>query len=370
MAVNKLVDFVELYFAEVYTEGDTTLDVYAKNSQYKLTNQKDSALITSFRATAIDRDDASLFMGVAISNVVENGTYNGKTRYTLTLRTSDAANPMVGMANTDDGTNAEANIIAGNKLESLPKDSLLLCNVGTALLTETLDAFNNSVAESLIKYVQRQLFDKTANVSVVDGRGYFLVPLGYNSHELTAVLARVVTAGTTGTTDVQINRERTTAAIGDSTTQFDITNTAGNTYRYTFDATGTDPSIADTDVSLRVGDKVVIVGTDFNTDNNGSFVLTGVGANYFEITNADGVAETNVTINAGSITPTKYRDMLSTKLTIDSGEDSSTTAATPLVINAALDDLATGDRLRVDIDATASTAAQGMNLLLEFTKPI
>ena len=138
---NTLVDYVELYLATPYTDGDTTLDLYAKNSQYKLTDHKTSSLITSFRCVGISRDDTSSFMGMAVSNVATNGTFQGATRYTATLRTSTGSNPMVGLANTDNGSNADANIITANKLDSLPADSLILVAVGTATMTELYDTF-------------------------------------------------------------------------------------------------------------------------------------------------------------------------------------------------------------------------------------
>lgn len=60
-------------------------------------------------------------------------------------------------------------------------------------------------------------------------------------------------------------------------------------------------------------------------------------------------------------------DVLSTKLTIDSGETDSSTA-TPAVINTSNDDLATGDKLRIDIDAVSTTPAKGYLLTIELTK--
>ena len=141
--VNKTPDYVELYLATVYTDGDTTLDCYAKNDTYKLTDQKTSSLITSFRCVGINRDDQDSFMGMAVSLVVTNGTFGGATRYTLTLRTSDGANPMVGLANSDDGTTADDNIISGNKLSTLPADSLIMVAVGSATFTELYDSLTS-----------------------------------------------------------------------------------------------------------------------------------------------------------------------------------------------------------------------------------
>lgn len=66
---------------------------------------------------------------------------------------------------------------------------------------------------------------------------------------------------------------------------------------------------------------------------------------------------------------TQAADMLSTKLTIDSGETGSDTAATPAVIDGANDDVAENDVLRVDIDAIHTTAAKGLILTLGFALP-
>jgi hypothetical protein len=61
-------------------------------------------------------------------------------------------------------------------------------------------------------------------------------------------------------------------------------------------------------------------------------------------------------------------EMLSTNLTIDASEKTSATAATAAVIDAAHDDVATGDEISVDID-TAGTGAKGLQVILTFTLP-
>jgi len=89
--------------------------------------------------------------------------------------------------------------------------------------------------------------------------------------------------------------------IGSSDTQFDITNPSGTTFRYTYDSTGTDPEIGE---NIQVNTQVVIAAANFNAGNNGTFTVTAFDqdANWFEVTNASGVAENNVTIGGGSIT--------------------------------------------------------------------
>jgi len=63
---------------------------------------------------------------------------------------------------------------------------------------------------------------------------------------------------------------------------------------------------------------------------------------------------------------TTAADMLTTKITIDSTETSSATAATPYVIDTDNDDVSTGHVIRVDIDAVHTTPAQGLLLTLKF----
>lgn len=90
--------------------------------------------------------------------------------------------------------------------------------------------------------------------------------------------------------------------IGGATSEFTITNTSGTTFRYTFTGTGTNPVIS----KLFVGESIVINAQNFSSGNNGTFVITNVGANYFEVTNTLGVAESTKTIGTGSITVLIY----------------------------------------------------------------
>lgn len=62
-------------------------------------------------------------------------------------------------------------------------------------------------------------------------------------------------------------------------------------------------------------------------------------------------------------------DMLTTKLTIDSGENTSATAAIAAAINAANDDIAAGDVVRVDVDAISTTTAKGLLVTMIFRRP-
>lgn len=123
------------------------------------------------------------------------------------------------------------------------------------------------------RIVEILCFDYTTDTATGDGKGYFHVPAALNGMNLVYVHAKVITAGTTNTTDIQI------ANVTDSV------------------------------------------------------------------------------------------DMLSTKLTIDSGETGTDTAATAAVIDTTKDDVATNDLLRIDVDAISTTAAKGLIVTLGFQLP-
>lgn len=145
---------------------------------------------------------------------------------------------------------------------------------GLALLDDATAAAGRSTLGVNVRTIQIALVAPTTDVITGDGQYYFHVPASLDASVITAVHAMVVTAGTTGTTDVQIARVR-------------------------------------------------------------------------------------------SGTPA---DVLSTKLTIDSTETGSDTAATPAVIDTGNDDLATNDILRIDVDATSTTKAKGLVITIEVTK--
>jgi len=147
-------------------------------------------------------------------------------------------------------------------------------NTGTdATLAVTPDALAGSNFGTQV--VQLLVFEDALNVATGDGAGdiFFRVPSTLNGMNLVAVAAQVQTAGTTGTTDIQIR---------------------------------------------------------------------------------------NVTQSA---------DMLTTKITIDSAETDSSTAATAAVIDAANDDVATGDQIRIDVDAVSTTPPKGLLVELQFRLP-
>lgn len=128
----------------------------------------------------------------------------------------------------------------------------------------------------LTKEVSTLVFDDSQDVVTGDGAGdvFWRVPSTFNGMDLVAVAAHVQTAGTTGTTDIQIARTRSGSTV----------------------------------------------------------------------------------------------DMLSTKITIDSAEVDSMTAAAA-VIDTSNDDVQTGDRIRFDVDAVSTTAPKGLLVEMQFRAP-
>lgn len=143
---------------------------------------------------------------------------------------------------------------------------------------------------------------------------------------------------------------------------------------------GEDRRITLDNVTEYVNDSSKAVFVILVSDPNGDAITTGDGKAYFPCPEAiNGYNLTKVemgfTTASSSGIPTvqinnttQAADMLTTKLTVDANELYSSTAATPAVIDAANDDVATGDLLRIDNDV-AGTGAKGQVVTLTFEKP-
>lgn len=153
---------------------------------------------------------------------------------------------------------------------------------GTTIFKIDADA-KTITGTAVKKSVQVELFDPTTDNSTGDGKRYFRIPATLDGYTLTAITANVITAGTTGTVNVDLAR--------------------------------------------------------------------------------------CVAAATGNVCSSTVADMLSTNLTIDSGENSSSTAATAAVIDTANDDVSAGQIIRFDVDAVHTTPAKGLIVDLVFTAP-
>ncbi len=144
--------------------------------------------------------------------------------------------------------------------------------------------------------------------------------------------------------------------------------------------TGTSTSVAVTPDAL-AGSNIGQKSASFTVIDYTTNCSTGDGKLYFTVPAAlNGMnlvrvharcitAGTTNTMDVQIANVTDAVDMLSTKLTIDSAETGSDTAATPAVIDTTKDDVATNDLLRIDVDAVHTTPAKGLIVTLEFQLP-
>jgi hypothetical protein len=144
--------------------------------------------------------------------------------------------------------------------------------------------------------------------------------------------------------------------------------------------TGTDTTKALNSDALAGSNLGKGIATLLVSDPNGSAITTGDGKAYYRVPSAlngmnlVAVAAALTTVSSSGIPTVQIAnvtdavDMLSTKLTIDASETDSSTAATAAVIDAAHDDVATGDMLRIDIDV-AGTGAKGLIVEMQFQLP-
>lgn len=90
------------------------------------------------------------------------------------------------------------------------------------------------------------------------------------------------------------------------------------------------------------------------------------GLDLVEIHAENETAGTTGTMDIQIRNATQAADMLTTVITIDTGETGSDTAATPAVIDGDNDDVAENDMIAIDVDVIHTTAAKGLIITLGF----
>lgn len=119
-------------------------------------------------------------------------------------------------------------------------------------------------------------------------------------------------------------------------------------------------------VQIKVIDDATVLTTG---DGKTSFVISN-DLNGMSLVDADasvvGVSSSGTpTIQIRRLRGGSPADMLSTSITIDANELDSYSAAAAAVVNTANDDVATGDRLFIDVDV-AGTGTDGLDVILTF----
>jgi len=131
-------------------------------------------------------------------------------------------------------------------------------------------------------------------------------------------------------------------------------------------------SFSGSDYGKRIVQIVAIeAATVITTGDGKAYFIVPIEMTGWNLVRAEAAEDT--TSNPGTTTvqirnATDGHDMLSTKITIDATELTSYTAATPSVVDGAEDDVATGDKLAVDVDV-AGTGGKGLIVILTFQLP-
>lgn len=178
-------------------------------------------------------------------------------------------------------------------------------------LDARLNAFNASptiplqvdLAWNARGFIKTNFFVAGTGTLAANGTYTLTIP-GSDSHSIVLVTGY---PDNVGTVEAFMTPAYAANNFGASSTQFDITNPGGTTFRYTYDGTGTNPNINAT--TLPVGSHVVIFSSNFDPANQSSasrpvFTITGSGSNFFEVDNpTPGIVESNKMIGiGGSIT--------------------------------------------------------------------
>jgi hypothetical protein len=177
---------------------------------------------------------------------------------------------------------------------------------------------------------------------------------------------------------------------GNEVFKITATGSAVNEITLTNAATGNSPIISATGGNDNVGLDIKMKGTGkmrkpsivgLQVFGSTTDTATGNGKAFYRIPaelngmNLTGVAACVYTAGTTGTTDIQIRnhtdtaDMLSTLITIDSGETDTSTAAAAAVIDTDHDDVATGDVIAIDVDAVSTTAAQGLYVEMRFELP-
>lgn len=200
------------------------------------------------------------------------------------------------------------------------------------------------------------------------------------THALTASDTITSAKFVTGLNDTNGNELFKVTATASAVNEFTVANaaTAGNPV---FSATGGDTNIGidfktkGTGVFRKptvVGIQVLDAATSTAVGDGKAFFRVPAELNGMNLTRVAANVYTAGTTNTTDIqirNVTDSADMLSTKITIDSTETDTSTAAAAAVIDTTHDDVVTGDKLAIDIDAVSTTAAKGLYIELQFSLP-
>lgn len=284
------------------------------------------------------RTRADAFMAALPTFATETNTVAGEVNTNATTATTQA-----GIATTQ----------AGNAATSA-SNALLSENAAAASALTALNAPGTSATS-------------TSSLTIGTGAKSLTIQTGKSIVVgMTLVIARTSAPTTTRMSGVVTSYDSGTGALG---VTVDSVTGSGTHTDWTISLSA---AVIGSDLGKRVIQVKVIDDATTLTTGDGKVIflipqeLNGynlVGANAFVTTVSSSGTPTVQIRNV-----TDAVDMLSTRITIDANEYTSYTAAAAAVVDATYDDVATGDRLAVDVDV-AGTGAKGLGIVLTFQLP-
>lgn len=353
-------------------EFDDAHGIFDDSSNEQLLFQKTTSAVNYFEMTNAATANAPLLAVVGDDANVDfelqtkgTGTYNF-------LATASGPTTIQIYEDTDNGTNYIAlqapSAITSSSTITIPEaDDTLVARATTDTLTnKTIDADNNTITNIALGAEATGAMNDLSDTSLADPGADQLV-FWDDSDSQFEFISTLTGLSITANTLAVDTADLTTSGIVELATAAETTTGTDATRAVTPDG------LAGSDFGIRYMQFIVF---DFTTDT-----ATGDGKFYAHVPAAlDGMNLVEVhaeVITAGTTGTTDIQihnltqaaDMLSTKLTIDSAETGSDTAATAAVIDTANDDIAENDVLRVDVDAVSTTAAKGLIVTLGFQLP-
>lgn len=293
-----------------------------------------------------------------VLGTITNGTYTTVTEGAGTI-TIDAAVTVVASTVTDSGTvTATANaisIVGGEGIDTSGSGTVVTIvgedattsNKGIASFTST----DFAVSSGAVSLLDEAIEDIAG--AMVTGNTETGISVTYQDADGTMDYV-VDTASTSaaGIAEIAIASEVNTGTDAGRTVSPDA---LADSYAGTKEITFADKF--DTDTAVADGVAYIHIPASLNGMN--------IVSAHAEVITAGTTSTTDIQIHNVNLAA----DVFSTKLTIDTAETGSDTAATPVVINTSNDALLTNDVLRLDIDAVSTTAAKGLIVTLECRLP-
>lgn len=333
------------------------MGIYSVPTQNSIQKQLDATLSAGVTSLTLNEDVSALFSGVSSTNpgmlvvdrVDSSGNVTANKREYISF-TGVSAATLTGLTRNADASGSDQEHAVGAIVEFVPDVKWAVSIKNT--------------------------FETEHNADGTHSATYVVTPDG-----TTTLTNKTLTSPKIGTNILDTN--------GNELLILTATSSAVNELTLANGATGNNPTITasgETNVGLDLKTKgtgrfrkPTIIGIQVLDASSNTAV--GDAKAYFRVPeelngmNLVGVAMTVYTAGTTGTTDVQIRnktdsvDMLSTKLTIDSTETDSSTAATPAVIDTTKDDVVTGDVLAIDIDAISTTAAKGLYVELRFSLP-